>query len=167
MIAKSHSFDLTTWLIWPGVQIAIWHITWAYSPTKGSQRSASPQMWLPKPWSKLDQSWNRSVSGMYLISLAQCCLGYWLDHIRTTWIWSLVVTQPIAGGPEAVGFASVSPVEAVVRKRLTFGQCTHYNLLLSKTHRSFPLDIYSTQYLLIISEFCRSRNRSASPVSAD
>jgi hypothetical protein len=37
-------------------------------------------------------------------------------------------------------------------------------MLSSKTHQSFPSDLYSTQYLVI---FCRSRNRSASPVSAD
>jgi hypothetical protein len=36
-------------------------------------------------------------------------LMYSLDHIHTTWIWSLVVTQPIAGGPDAGGFARVSP----------------------------------------------------------
>jgi hypothetical protein len=39
-------------------------------------------------------------------------------------------------------------------KRLTFGQYIHYNLLSSKTHQSFPSDPYSTQYLMIFSEFC-------------
>jgi hypothetical protein len=43
-----------------------------------------------------------------------------LYHIHTTWIWYLVLTQPIAGRPEAIGFARISP--KLVRKRLTFSQ---------------------------------------------
>jgi hypothetical protein len=73
----------------------------------------------------------------------------------------LVVTQPIAGG-----FARVSP-KPWCAKGLTFGQYTH-NLLSSKTYQSsFPLDLYSTQYLMIFSKFWHSRNRSASPVPVD
>jgi hypothetical protein len=39
-------------------------------------------------------------------------------------------------------------------KRLTFSQYAHYNLLSSKTHQNFPSYLYSTQYLMIFSEFC-------------
>jgi hypothetical protein len=35
-----------------------------------------------------------------------------------------------------------------------FCQYTQYNLLSSKTNQSFPSDLYSTQYLVIFSEFC-------------
>jgi hypothetical protein len=75
----------------------------------------------------------------------------YLYHIHTTWIWSLV-THSVAGGPEAGGFARVSP-----KPWCAFGQYTHYDLLSSKTHHSFKSDLYSTQYLVIFSEFCLSR----------
>jgi hypothetical protein len=41
----------------------------------------------------------------------------------------------------------------VSRKRLTFGQYTHYNLLSSKTHHSFPTVFYFGRFLGIFAEF--------------
>jgi hypothetical protein len=76
-----------------------------------------------------------------------------LDHIHTTWIWSLVVTPPIAGGPRPALLLAFLLSRGA--PKLTFGQHTHYNLLSSKNHQSFPSDLYSTQYLVIFSEFCR------------
>jgi hypothetical protein len=58
-------------------------------------------------------------------------------------------------------------INIVYWNTLTFGQYADYNLLSSITYQSFPSDLYSSQYLVTFSEFCRSRNRSASPVSAD
>jgi hypothetical protein len=74
------------------------------------------------------------------------------NYIHTTWIWYIVLTQPIVGGPSAVGFARVSPKPRCA-KGWTFGQHTHYNLLSSKTHQSFSTVFYFGRYLGIISEF--------------
>jgi hypothetical protein len=65
----------------------------------------------------------------------------------------LVLTQPIAGSPEAVGFARVSPKQA--RKRLTFGQYTHYNLLLSNIKVS-PTVFYFGRFMAFLQNFTSS-----------
>jgi hypothetical protein len=41
----------------------------------------------------------------------------------------------------------------VARKRLTFGQYTHYNLLSSKTHQSFSTEFYFGRFWGILQFF--------------
>jgi hypothetical protein len=52
----------------------------------------------------LDIIYNRSKSGKQMFTISNFRS---LNH--TMWIWSLVVTQPITGGPKAGDFARVSP----------------------------------------------------------
>jgi hypothetical protein len=81
---------------------------------------------------------------MLLFSTWEICL---LDH-HTTWIWSLVVTQPITGDPEAGGFTRISP------KPWRAKGWHSASILIIICYRQKPIKVFSTQYFVIFSEVC-------------